>query len=165
MPNGRQPILVAIYSNLGQVNIEDGLMGEMIDLNSAGALAFFEAGRLSDAAAACDQALSVNALDSTALHLRGLIAAKQGRVDAAIADMRASIDLSPMAADFHSNLAAVLGRAGRTSEAIAALREAIRLRPDFAMAHNNLGVAFERLERNAEAAESYRRALSSAGNW
>ena len=76
-----------------------------------------------------------------ALHFLGLAAMQRGKLDKALELVRRSIEIDPKRADYHDNLATVLGRMNAAVEALGAAQRAIDLRDDFA----------EVIERMAEA--------------
>ncbi len=117
------------------------------------------AGRLAEAEVAYLQILRARPDEVNALHLLGMVYHQTGRNDQALPLLRRAVQLAPAAAQFHSNLAGVLGKLGRPAEAVPHLRAAIRLQPELAVAHNNLGVALEALGALPEAAATLRNAI------
>ncbi len=77
--------------------------------------------------------------------------AKKGQHQAAVAEWKKAIDLSPGEARAHNNLGVSLSAAGETEEAIAQFRAALELSPEYPEALNNLGDALVRKRRLAEA--------------
>lgn len=70
---------------------------------------------------------------------RGVMLAREGNLDGAIAEYREAIRLKPDFPEAYFNLGVAFGRKGNPSEAATAYREAIRLKPDYLEAHFNLG--------------------------
>jgi predicted TPR repeat methyltransferase len=94
-----------------------------------------------------------------ALHYTGVLAHKVGQNDEALAFIRASLDLVPDQADWHSNLGIVLQDTGDLEGAMAAFQQAIALDPAHSNAHGNLGVLLRGFGRLEEAEASYRTAI------
>jgi protein O-GlcNAc transferase len=95
-----------------------------------------------------------------ALHLLGLLCHRTGRSREALELVKQSIAADPSVADFHCNLAVMLGAAGMLEEAVASLRKAIELRPNTSSAYGNLGVTLEKSGRLAEAIDAYSAAIA-----
>jgi len=83
-----------------------------------------------------------------------------GRLDEAIAEFRASLQLNGQSAPTHYNLGYALAARGRRAEAIAELEAALQLDPDYALAHNNLGALLEVSGQTAEARAHFERAVA-----
>lgn len=90
---------------------------------------------------------------------RGIYLSKNGRVDAAIADFRRSLEINPDCAEANNNLGETLVRLGQQDQAIPLYRHALRVRPSMPEAHNNLANALSNRGEVAEALEHYRIAL------
>jgi tetratricopeptide (TPR) repeat protein len=90
----------------------------------------------------------------------GVVRARQGQIDAAIAEYHKALQLNPDSVETHNNLASVLHQKGRFEDAIASYHDAIRLRPDCAEAYTNLGATLTQLGRLDEAIDCYCKALS-----
>jgi Flp pilus assembly protein TadD len=99
----------------------------------------FRAGRLREAEAACRKVLERNPGDAEALHLRGVLAHRAGRNDAAIKYIGRAIALVPDNAEFLYNLGVAQQVAGWLAEAEASYQASLRREPGRAEAHNNLG--------------------------
>jgi len=137
-------------------------MSRAIGIDEALELAreLFSSGRLADAAELCSKILSAELGHPGALHLRGLIAYRQGDRQAAIEWVRRAVRAAPDAAPVRNDLGNLLIEEGRTTEAVAEYQRAIQIAPDFAQAHNNLGNAFQIAARVEESVRCYRQALS-----
>lgn len=83
----------------------------------------------------------------------------QGRLDEAVRQYEAGLDIDPTHAPMRNNLGAVLEAQGRLDEAVAQFREAVRLDPDVADAHYNLGNGLLAQGRAEEAIRRYEDAL------
>ncbi|MBF0180284.1 MAG: tetratricopeptide repeat protein [Magnetococcales bacterium] len=118
-----------------------------------------------------------------ACHGLGVMAVRQGRVEAAIAWLTRALEADPgaehhriafidtllgaweevrrlpEAARLFANLGVLLHDRGRDHEAETALREAVALRPDYALAHYNIGVVLHERERPEEAESAFRAAI------
>ena len=77
----------------------------------------------------------------SALQPRARSALDQGKVEEAIAEIRAAIRLDPQLSEAYYNLGNALHADGNLDEAISEYRAAIRCDRDFAGAHHNLGAA------------------------
>jgi tetratricopeptide (TPR) repeat protein len=97
-------------------------------------------------------------------NLATILEAKPGRMQEAIAEYQATLQLHPAyAAQTHFNLAGaytMLDPPEHVPEAIAEYQEGLRLQPDNALAHINLGnILAGNPERTAEAASEFRQAI------
>ena len=84
---------------------------------------------------------------------------QEGRVDEAIVQYRAALQMKPDLAAAHSNLGVALKAQGKLDEATFHYREALRLQPELPDAHNNLGVVLARRGELDEAIGCFERAL------
>ena len=117
------------------------------DERLAQAAAHEQAGRFAEAAALYDAILDAYPRHADALHLRGIIAYRQGESARAIALVERAIAVDDGVALYHRNLCELQRGAGRTDVAVAHGRRAVALAPDDAHAHYNLGIAhYDRLE-------------------
>ena len=117
-------------------------------------------GRLAEAAELCSTILSVDAGHAGALHLRGIIAYREGNRQGAIEWFGRAEQAAPDFAAAPNDLGNVLMEEGRTGEAIAAYRRAIQMAPDSPQTHNNLGNAWQMAGCVEESVRCYQRALS-----
>ena len=81
----------------------------------------------------------------------GIVLARRGQLDDAMANCQMALELNPNSAEAHYNLGLVLATCRRTDEAIAQYEKALELDPDYAEAHNNLGCALVSCKRVDEA--------------
>jgi len=125
------------------------------------ALRHQQAGRAADAEAACRAVLAAAPGQPDALHILGVVAFQQGRIEAAIDLYRQALARHPAYHAALVNLAIALGHVGRTGDAIDAWRRALALQPRDAGAQLNLGKALAQLGRNEEAAAAFRAATES----
>jgi tetratricopeptide (TPR) repeat protein len=88
----------------------------------------------------------------------GTIAFAEGRMETAIEQFRAVLQLNPTYPDGHTNLGAALFRAGHHDEGLAELEEALRINPTRS-AFNNYGNVMLTLKRFAEAKDSFAQAV------
>ena len=100
-----------------------------------------------------------------ALHLRGLIACRQGRAADGVADLAEAILAAPNHAELRWNLAAMLRACGQFTEAVEQAEEAVRLAPDAPEAHNNLATALRDVGRIDDARASLERAVALRPNY
>jgi tetratricopeptide (TPR) repeat protein len=96
----------------------------------APAMRHFTAGQFADAERACDAILASQPDCARALHLKGAIAARRGRLDEAIELIRRATDVDHDFLDAWLDLANLLGQAKREEEALDSLQSVARLRPD-----------------------------------
>jgi len=89
----------------------------------------------------------------------GVVRARQGQLDEAIAQYRQALRLNPESAETHNNLASALHQKGQLDEAVGCYHQALRCRPDCAEAYTNLGAALTVLGRLDEAVACYQQAL------
>ena len=85
--------------------------------------------------------------------------AQKGQDEAAIAQWKEALKLSPKDAKAHNNLGVALAGTGKFNEAIPHFEKVLEVNPGYAEAHNNLGVALARTGRFDEAIVHYRKAL------
>jgi predicted O-linked N-acetylglucosamine transferase (SPINDLY family) len=124
------------------------------------AAAHFEAGRLPQSEAACQQLLQLSPNHPDALHLLGIIALQVGKYPIAVDLIGKAISLSRNRSPFmHFNLGAAWQGLGNLEQAIAQYRKVVELMPEMATAHNNLGQAYRELQRFDEAVASCREAI------
>jgi superkiller protein 3 len=72
------------------------------------------------------------------LNARGAELLKEGKLDAAVTELKQAAETAPTSAIVQSNLAYAYDRQGRTDEAVAAYRKVLELDPSSAVARNNL---------------------------
>jgi len=124
------------------------------------AFAAFERGDDAEAERLCRAVLAARANYFDALHMLGVMAAKAGRAEEAVAVLAKAIAANPRSADAQNNRGNALDDLGRCGEALQSYERALVLRPDFAEAHYNRGNALHNLNRHGEALASYERALT-----
>lgn len=95
-----------------------------------------------------------------ALGNRGNARSRQGKLDDAIADYNAAIQLCPWSVDPILNRGVVLEAQGRFDEAVADYRTVLAAEPEDPSAWNNLGNASAGLQRWGDAAEFYGKAAT-----
>jgi len=84
---------------------------------------------------------------------------ERGKLDEAITQYQAALQIRPHYADAENNLGLVLYAKGNVDEAIAHYQTALQIRPRYAEAHNNLGVALLQKGNVDEAMAHYQAAL------
>jgi tetratricopeptide (TPR) repeat protein len=89
--------------------------------------------------------------------------AEKGQYQAAIAEWRKALEISPEDAKAHNNFGTVLWRKGAFEEAIAHYRKALEVKPGYAEARNNLAVALVQQGRLDEAIAQFQKALELKG--
>ncbi|WP_298380457.1 tetratricopeptide repeat protein [Azospirillum sp.] len=90
--------------------------------------------RFADARAICGQILAVDRTNTDALHLWGLAARQDGKLDEAIAMIGRAVESRPLFAAARINLANALRAAGRHADAQRCYRLAVAVAPDLASA-------------------------------
>jgi Flp pilus assembly protein TadD len=85
---------------------------------------------------------------------------KAGQYEAAAAEWKRAVELSPGEALAHNNLGYALAESGKTNEALAEYERALELSPEYPEAHNNVGEALMRMKRVDEAVPHFERAAS-----
>src|SRR5450631_3975881 len=109
--------------------------GEAHQLFSQG-LALHRQGRLNDAAAHYQRALTNWPRHFPALHMLGVIQAQNKNYDSAIGFFDRAIDINPQVAEAYSNRGIALQKLERFHDAIASYEKAIALKPDVVEAHS-----------------------------
>jgi tetratricopeptide (TPR) repeat protein len=122
-------------------------------------------GRLAEAEAACRQILRAQPNLPEAVHLLGLIAHQQGKLDDAIEHLQRACRLAPRAALFHANLGEMQRLAGRPRRAVEEARRALAIEPKMPAALGNLGVALFELKEFEQAASAQRQAIAADPNF
>ena len=85
----------------------------------------------------------------------GLSLARQGRLDEAMKEFQATLNLDPREAKAHLNLGLIYDRQGRPEGALQELQVALELEPNNAKIHYNLGVILARWGRTEEAKRAF----------
>lgn len=119
------------------------------------ALALQQQGKLAQAGAIYMDILKTEPDHPDCLHLLGLLAARAGNHQAALALIDHAIAAFPGDASFHNNRGNVLRDLGQPELALASYDQAIALRADDAEAHYNRGVTLHDLGRFDAAVASY----------
>jgi tetratricopeptide (TPR) repeat protein len=122
------------------------------------ALAAHQRGDLIAAEQGYRSVLAAEAGNVDAMHLLGLIAKQNGRVDEAISHIRRAVELAPASAILHYNLGDALAAAGRIGDAADSYRTSVRLQPELAEAWQNLSAILEQSGELAGSLESCQRA-------
>ena len=92
----------------------------------------------------CQRALAVTRRNYVAHEHLALLLQKEGDLDQAEEQYRATLEIAPRLYDAHSNLGALYMQRGDVQRAEACYREALRLQPDFLDARLNWGLLAER---------------------
>jgi protein O-GlcNAc transferase len=125
----------------------------------------FEAGQLTLAQAECEQVLRLDPHHAEALHVRGLIAFRQGALPDALDYVKRALKKAPRTALFLNSLGIIRQAMNQAEEAEAAYRAALRADPACASAAHNLGDVLEAQGRWAEAAQCYQQAIRHQPNF
>ncbi|WP_240766770.1 tetratricopeptide repeat protein [Paraburkholderia flava] len=121
-------------------------------------LAHQHAGRFAEAAAIYREILRAQPNHADALHLLGLVAYHEGRLEEAVEWIMRAIGVSPNAM-FYGNLGNALGGLDRHAAAAECYRQALALKPDYVHAHNNLGNTLRAQGQYDAAVQSFRRVI------
>ena len=117
-------------------------------------------GRLDDAVARYQRALSFQHDYAPAHNNMGTALKAQGKTDEAIASYERALTLQPDYADAYYNLANAELAQGRLDAAVDNFRAALKQEPDSVAAHTNLAVALERRGDTAAAVAAFRAAVA-----
>lgn len=104
--------------------------------------ALCNAGKIQRAAELCAEALREDPEDAGAHFVQGLIAARRGDPDAAVAALNRAIAIDKLNPGYHHALGNALQDQRKFDRAISCYRRALRLNADYAEAHNDLGTAY-----------------------
>ena len=118
-----------------------------------------DGGRLSEAAAALEKRIASAGLTARNLLLRGLIAYRDGRFEAALPDLKQSFALDEQDPDTSKALGLCLVRLGREDLAETFFRIAVELAPTDATAHYYLGLNAYTTKRFEEAGQAFGEAV------
>ncbi|MEO8445240.1 MAG: tetratricopeptide repeat protein [Gammaproteobacteria bacterium] len=117
-------------------------------------------GRVEDAIASFQKAISIDRNLAEAHLNLGNALQQQGQPDEAIASYRRALRLKPQSAETHYNLGRVYESQAKMTDAVRSYGRAVALLPDYAEAHFNLGNAYHATGALAEAIASYQRAVN-----
>jgi tetratricopeptide (TPR) repeat protein len=126
------------------------------------AFAMQQQGNLGEAAKIYQEILMVDEDQFYANHFLGVIAARTGQFDAALALISHATELDPSDVDAWSNLGNVLRQLGRLDEALASYDRAIALNAGHALSYSNRANVLTKLERFEEALQGYEQAIAIA---
>jgi len=93
---------------------------------------------------------------------QGIEAYKAGRLDDAIAHLKAGSNIDPLAYRLHFHLGLLLGKKGQVYEAIGALERAMELNSKHFAAAKNLAILYQKAGFRHKASEAWERALGLA---
>jgi predicted O-linked N-acetylglucosamine transferase (SPINDLY family) len=127
-------------------------------------LTHHQAGQLTQANDAYQQALKTNPDHPDALHLLGMIAHQIGNHVLASELIGMALTINPHMPNYLCNFGSVLQAQGNYEEAITSFRQAISLQPDNVIFNFNLGHALQAQGKLLAAVDSYREALTLAPN-
>ncbi len=105
-------------------------------------------------------ALAVTRNNDVAMNNLGIIFLEKGRLDDAISNLKAAIDVRPENAPAHDNLAKALLQKGQVAEAMVHYRKFLEIEPENVEAHNTLGTALIQQGRLREAIGQWQDALA-----
>ena len=117
-------------------------------------------GKLDEAIAAYNKALSIKPDHADAYNNMGNALKDQGKLDEAIAAYNKALSIKPDHAEAYNNMGNALEDQGKLDEAIAAYNKALSIKPDHAEAYNNMGNALKEQGKLDEAIAAYNKALS-----
>jgi tetratricopeptide (TPR) repeat protein len=116
-------------------------------------------GQLEQAALLYQEVLSQDEMNSSALHMFGVLHHQRGDDPGAVALIVRALALQPSAPTVHANLAEVYRTLGQLERAVNCCLLALKLWPDCPEALCNLGLSLHMLGRREEAVVHFRRAL------
>jgi len=123
------------------------------------ALALYQAERMAESETLLAKLLELEPSHHAGLHLLGLIALRDGRIDMAVDLLIKAVLADGTVPRYHSHLGNALRARGWPDKAEACYRMALQLQPDYPEASNNLGAALQDMDRLEEAAECHHRAV------
>jgi tetratricopeptide (TPR) repeat protein len=91
---------------------------------------------------------------------RGVVLAKEGKLDEAIVELQAALQLDPEHPLAHANLGAIYANQGKTAEAVAEIEKSLERDPDNARAYSNLCHLYNLQGRTEQAMAACEQALS-----
>jgi Flp pilus assembly protein TadD len=121
--------------------------------------AFLQASYWCDSISLMKRALAVTDHNALAHDNLGNACQAAGRLDEALHEFQASLDLMPASATTEYNLGTILAQQGHIPEAMVHYQKALELNPRMAKAHNNLGVLLKDQGRLSEASSRIQMAL------
>jgi protein O-mannosyl-transferase len=121
-------------------------------------ITLYSLGRLSEAEALLTQISRQSPNDEIVLHLLGVIALRERRLEVAVEYFTKALTIFPAYRDAHNNLAAAYAEQGRYQDALTHLQKAAQLNPNDPMAHTNVGIVLSKMGRIEEARTEFRRA-------
>lgn len=167
-PQDQIDTLIALYRSGDMIKTEEACRGLLsiypkspFVINSLGA-ALKGQGRLQEALAQFDAAITSNPGYVDAYSNRGVMLQELGRLEEALASFDKAIELKPDYAEANSNQGLALQELGQLDEAIASHRRALAINPNYAAAHSNLGNALLLKGQAGEAFECHRKAVALA---
>ena len=119
-----------------------------------------EQGKLDEAIASYNKALSIKPDYAEAYNNMGNALQDQGKLDEAIEAYNKALSIKPDYAEAYNNMGNALQDQGKLDEAIEAYNKALPFKPDYAEAYNNMGNALKDQGKLDEAIEAYNKALS-----
>ena len=123
------------------------------------AVAFHQAGQLSQAEKICKQILTYNAQNAEVFHFLGIIACQVGKYPVAVDLITQAIEIDSKQPPFYYSLANALREQGKLEKATEAYQQVIQIQPNHADAYNNLGTMFINQDRIDDAIEAYQQAI------
>jgi hypothetical protein len=116
-------------------------------------------GRWQDRLQERDDSVPVDPQSAAACNQRGIVLAREGRLEAALAEFASAIERAPALAEAFHNRALVYAAIGNLGQAAVDLGSVIDLRPDVAEGYVRRGRLHARMERHAEAVEDFTEAI------
>ena len=132
-----------------------------LDLDAAVAEAWrqLQAGDTDGAAKLAETIVKQHPTAPRALHLRAIVALTQRRLDDAVADLTAAIELDSADPALRADLGVVHRARGDLAAAITCYRDAIELSPEFVEAFANLGNALRAAGQHDDAVAAFQKAI------
>jgi predicted O-linked N-acetylglucosamine transferase (SPINDLY family) len=148
-----------------KIGVKSTALDVMLPVKLQIALGHMQAGRLSLAESVYEQILLTNGKQADALHMLGLVLAKQGKYSEALGLIKQALDVRPNEVGFLLNLGNVQLDAGNCDSALESYEKALDLRRNMPEIHNARGNALRALSRQIEAGQSYSKAIKLFPNY
>jgi tetratricopeptide (TPR) repeat protein len=128
------------------------------------AVKLFNSGRIKEAVAEFQKAISIDSNYAEAHNDLGVALARLSKPEQAMVEFQKAISIDPNYTEAHSNLGLTLIELGKLKEAVAEFQKAISINPNFADAYSNLAIVYFGLDKFDEAIRVLQKAISIKPN-